>query len=178
MQYVGRITPSRKNYGRDEYGRQRLPDSSRAADADGMAAAGWKTLHHSTSVTVTHARPEQSYGDTMRRLNKMFNTMTAVAPADVPASRGGREGVDIRTTDDYKALAGMPVVGHDSEAEKKHGWSAVDVGSADKAKKLQARVNIMAKAGAGTFRTKLPAGSTVLYVKRISETYSQQRGGE
>ena len=178
MQYVGRILPSRKSYARDEYGRQRLPDSSRAADAEGMAAAGWKTLQHSTSVTVTRARPEQSYGDTMRRLNKMFNTMTAVAPADLPASRGGRDGVDIRTTDDYKALAGMPVVGHDSEAEKKHGWSAVDAGSVDKAKKLQARVNIMAKAGAGTFSTKLPAGSTVLYVKRISETYTQQRGGE
>ena len=174
MYYVGRL--SRKPYARDDADRQRLPQSSQSPDQDGWSAAGWRPLHHSTTVTVAGSSVNPNQGDTMRRLNKMFNTMTAVAPENLPASRGRGDGVDIRETDDYKALAGMPVTGHDSEQEKRSGWSAVDAGSEDKAKKLQAKVNVIAKAGAGTFRTKLPKGSKVLSIKRISAEYTAQRG--
>ena len=70
----------------------------------------------------------------------------------------------------------MPVMPDDSEQEKVTGWSGVEAGSVDKAKKLQAQVNVYARAGAGTFKTRLPKGSTMLYIKRIAEEYVPQRG--
>ena len=108
----------------------------------------------------------------MRRYNKMFNTMQAVE--NLPTTgRGGNS--DVTNSEDYRHLSAMPVFAHDSEQEKRTGWYAIDAGSEDKAKKLQARVNVCAKAGAGTFKTKHSKGATVVYVKRISETYTQQR---
>lgn len=171
---VTRANMPRKQYGRDDDGRQRLPVSHRGPGYDGLPGHG--KLLHSTAVTVANSSRNNSEGDTMRRYNKMFNTMKAVAPAELPVSSRGT-GADIRETDDYKALADMTVSAHDSEAEKRLGWSAIDAGSNDKAKKLQARVNVIARAGAGTFKTKLPKGSSVLYLKRISAEYTQQRGG-
>ena len=171
MYYVGRL--SRKPYARDDADRQRLPQSSQSPDQDGWSAAGWRPLHHSTTVTVADSSVNPNQGDTMRRLNKMFNTMQAVE--NLPTTgRGGNS--DVTNSEDYRHLSAMPVFPHDSEQEKRTGWYAIDAGSEDKAKKLQARVNVCAKAGAGTFKTKHSKGATVVYVKRISETYSQQRG--
>ena len=154
---------------RDEYDRQRLPKSERGPGYEGLPGHG--KLMHSTQVEVAACSANPSQGDTMRRYNKMFNTMQAVET--IPTNSRG--GADLRETDDYKHLAAMPVFAHDSEQEKRTGWYAIDAGSEDKAKKLQARVNVCAKAGAGTFKTKHSKGATVVYVKRISETYSQQR---
>lgn len=100
----------------------------------------------------------------------MFANMKAVE--SVPVATRGRNGVDVTQTDDYKGLAGMPVTDKDSPT----GWFCIEAGSTDKAKKLQAKVNVYARAGAGTFRTRLLKGSSELYVKRISDTYTPQRG--
>ena len=163
MQYAGKILPSRKHYARDEYGRQRLPDSSRAADADGMAAAGWKTLQHSTSVTVTHARPEQSYGDTMRRLNKMFSVVKA---EDMPIATRGRAGKDHSADPVFQALKAMPV-GADWHTDGKEY-------SEDNARKFQSRIAAYAKAGAGTFSTSFRNGK--VYIRKNAAEYTKQRG--
>lgn len=100
----------------------------------------------------------------------MFNSMKAVE--SVPVATRGRGGVDVTQTEDYKGLSNMPV----TDRESTTGWFCIDAGSHDKAKKLQAKVNVYARAGAGTFRTRLLKGSNELYVKRISETYTPQRG--
>ena len=163
MQYAGKILPSRKHYSRDEYGRQRLLDSSRAADADGMAAAGWKTLQHSTSVTVTHARPEQSKGDTMRRLNKMF---TNVASNEMPVASRGRTAKDLTNDPVYVALKNQPV----SESYFSDGKEYTE----DAARKFQSKVSAYAKAGAGTFSTTYRGGK--VYIKKTADTYTKQRG--
>ena len=163
MQYAGKILPSRKHYSRDEYGRQRLPDSSRAADAEGMAAAGWKTLHHSTSVTVTHARPEQSKGDTMRRLNKMF---TNVAANEMPVASRGRTAKDLSNDPVYMALKNQPV----SDSYFSDGKEYTE----DAARKFQSKVSAYAKAGAGTFSTTYRGGK--VYIKKTADTYTKQRG--
>ena len=155
---------------RDEYDRQRLPKSERGPGYEGLPGHG--KLRHSTDVKVAASSANTSSGDTMRRYNKMFNTMQAVE--NLPTTgRGGNS--DVTNSEDYRHLSAMPVFAHDSEQEKRTGWYAIDAGSEDKAKKLQARVNVCAKAGAGTFKTKHSKGATVVYVKRISETYSQQR---
>lgn len=158
-----------KMRGRDEYDRQRLPKSERGPGYEGLPGHG--KLTHSTDVIVAPSSANPNHGDTMRRYNKMFNTMQAVE--NLPTK--GRSGEDITASEDYRHLSAMPVFAHDSEQEKRTGWFAIDAGSEDKAKKLQARVNVCAKAGAGTFKTKHSKGATVVYVKRISETYSQQR---
>lgn len=106
----------------------------------------------------------------------MFTTMKAVAPQELPVATRGRTGSDVRETEEYKALASMPVHAHDSEQEKRTGFFAVECGSEDKAKKMQAKVNVFARAGAGTFKTRLLKGSTTLYIKRIAEEYVPQRG--
>ena len=165
MQYAGKILPSRKHYGRDEYGRQRLPDSSRAADADGMAAAGWKTLRHSTSVTVTHARPEQSVGDTMRRLNKMFSVVKA---EDLPTISRGRAGL---------AHPADPVYKKKKKIQDGADWlSDGKEYSEDNARKFQSRIAAFAKAGAGTLRTSFRNGK--VYIRKNAAEYTKQRGGE
>ena len=103
----------------------------------------------------------------------MFTNMQAVTSVPT-ASRGA--GASVTGTEEYKALASMPVHPHDSEQEKRTGWFGIDAGSHDKAKKLQAKVNVYARAGAGTFKTRLLKGENTLYVKRISDTYVPQRG--
>lgn len=100
----------------------------------------------------------------------MFTNMKAVE--SVPTVSRGRAGVDLTETEDYKGLASMPVTDKDDP----RGWYAIEAGSPDKAKKAQANVNRYARAGAGTFRTRLPKGGSTLYVKRIAEDYAPQRG--
>lgn len=159
MRYVSRV-PSNKRYADG-----RLPQSERAGELPGHGR-----VLHSTNVDITPRHiVEQSKAAQAKRIQEMFANMKAVE--NVPVARRGRDGVDLSTTEEYKALAGMPVTDKDDP----RGWFAVDCGSVDKAKKQQAMVNRYATAGAGTFRTRLPKGGTTLYVKRISETYAPQR---
>lgn len=131
-----------------------------------------KRLQHATTLDITPRHVvAQRQAAIEREKAKMFANMKAVE--SVPVARRGRDGVDLTQTDEYKALASMPVTHKDD----RNGWYAVDCGSDDKAKKQQAMVNRYARAGAGTFRTRLPKGSSVLYIKRIAEEYVQQRGG-
>lgn len=160
MRYVSRV-PSGK-----QYADNRLPERERQGDKDWIV----KGLRHSTSVDITPRHVvEQNKAAQEKRINEMFANMKAVE--SVPVARRGRDGVDLSTTEEYKALAGMPVTHKDDP----RGWFAVECGSEDRAKKQQAMVNRYAVAGAGTFRTRLPKGSNTLYVKRISETYAPQR---
>lgn len=158
--YVSRAPSSKR------YADGRLPEGERMGDKDWIT----KKLQHSTSVDITPRHVvEQNKAAQAKRVNEMFANMKAVE--SVPVARRGRDGVDLTTTEEYKALASMPV----TDKEDPRGWFAVDCGTEDKAKKQQAMVNRYAVAGAGTFRTRLLKGTATLYVKRISETYAPQR---
>lgn len=144
----------------------RLPVSERQGELPGH-----KAMRHSTMIDVTPRHiVEQNNRARQKRIEDMFSTMKAVE--SVPVATRGRGGVDLTATEDYKALAGMEVTDKDSP----QGWFAIDCGSPDKAKKTQANVNRYARAGAGTFRTRLLKNTNVLYVKRIAEEYVPQRG--
>lgn len=148
------------------YSEGRLPASERAGELPGH-----NRMMHSTNVDITPRHVvEQNKAAQAKRMNEMFANMQAVE--NVPVASRGRAGVDLTQTEEFKALAGMPVTHKDD----KTGWFAVECGSNDKAKKQQAMVNRYARAGAGTFRTRLLKDSGTLYVKRISEEYVQQRG--
>lgn len=159
MKYVSRV-PSNKRYADG-----RLPQSERAGELPGHGK-----VRHATTLDITprHVVAQRQAAIELEK-QKMFANMKAVE--NVPVARRGRDGVDLSTTEEYKALASMPVTDKDDP----RGWYAVDCGSVDKAKKQQAMVNRYATAGAGTFRTRLPKGGNTLYVKRISETYVPQR---
>lgn len=162
MQYAGKILPSRKHYGCDEHDRQRLPKSEWGPGIDGLPGHG--KLQHSTSVSVTHARPEQSKGDTMRRLNKMFSIVKA---ADMPeGARKGRAGKDYTTDPLFQALKAQPV-GDDFFTDNAEY-------SEDKARKLQSKIAAYAKAGAGTFSTSYRGGK--VYIRKNAMEYTKQRG--
>ena len=162
MQYAGKILPRYRQYGRDEHDRQRLPVSERGPGYDGLPGHG--KLQHSTSVTVTHASREQSFGDTMRRLNKMFTTVKA---ADMPeGARKGRAGKDYTADPLFRALKNQPV-GDDYFTDN------VEY-SEDKARKLQSKIAAYAKAGAGTFSTSYRGGK--VYIRKNAMEYTKQRG--
>lgn len=159
MKYVSRVPSSKR------YTDGRLPQSERAGELPGHGR-----VNHATTLDITPRHVvAQRQAENQKRMNEMFANMKAVE--SVPVARRGRDGVDLTTTEEYKALAAMPVTDKDDP----RGWFAVDCGSVDKAKKQQAMVNRYATAGAGTFRTRLPKGGNTLYVKRISETYVPQR---
>lgn len=149
-----------------QYADGRLPKSERAGELPGHGK-----LQHSTNVDITPRHVvEQNKVAQAKRIDEMFTAMKAVE--NVPVASRGRNGTDLSTTEEFKALASLPV----SHKDDKTGWYAVECGSNDKAKKQQAMVNRYARAGAGTFRTRLLKDSGTLYVKRISEEYVQQRG--
>lgn len=149
------------------YKEGRLPQSERSGELP-----GYGKLQHSTTPDITPRHVvAKNLAAQKERMEKMFANMKAVE--NVPVASRGRAGVDLTQTDEFKALASMPVTHKDD----KTGWFAVECGSDDKAKKQQAMVNRYARAGAGTFRTRLLKGSSTLYIKRIAEEYVQQRGG-
>lgn len=148
----------------------RLPQSERAGQLPGHGK-----LIHATAVDITPRHVvAKNQAAREKRINDMFSNMQAVEV--VPSARRGRASRDYSQDKDFQALKSMPVMPDDSEQEKVTGWSGVEAGSVDKAKKLQAQVNVYARAGAGTFKTRLPKGSTMLYIKRIAEEYVPQRG--
>lgn len=130
---------------------------------------GYNMQHAATVDIVPRHVVAQRQAEREKRVNKMFANMKAVEGQLPTRTRGGS---DITQSDDYKALIAMPI----GDPNTRDGYFAIDAGSEAKAKKMQAKVNVYARAGAGTFRTSLPQGSSVLYVKRISDVYTPQRG--
>ena len=92
----------------------------------------------------------------------MFENLQAVAGNAMPViGRGG--GSDIKQTADYKALAGLAL----------NTVVSKPFPSPDEAKKAQARINLYARSGAGTFKTKVH--NNTLFLIRTSEEYRSQR---
>lgn len=166
MQYAGKILPSIKRS--PCYKQGRLPESERVPDSEGMAAAGWTTLKHSTEPDIRHGSSvNPNAGEYMRRLNKMFNNTVAVS--EIPTAARGRAGKDVTQDEMYVALKGMPV---DMENWRTDGNEY----SKDNAAKLQSKIAAYAKAGAGTFKTTYRGGR--VYVMKIADTYQKQRNVE
>lgn len=167
MKYAGKLIPKVKRS--PCYRQGRLPESERAPGEDGMAAAGWRKLNHSTEPEIRHGSAANSHaGEYMRRLNKMFAKI-----ANLPeASRKGREGKDLSQDKMFKALKEMPNDG---------GWYAyaddngqpVAFASGKDASKVQSRIAAMAKAGAGTFKTTF-RGEHV-FIQKIHDEYVKRR---
>jgi hypothetical protein len=166
MRYSG-PPPSKKWYQRDEDGRQRLPQSERGPGLDGLPGHG--KLQHSTSVTVAHASRSgnnaHTAGDTMRRINNMF---TNVAASEMPqAARKGKAAKDYSADPMYVALKAQPVAENSWFSDGKEY-------SEDQGRKLQSKIALYAKAGAGTFKTSFRQGK--VYIAKTHAEYTKQRG--
>lgn len=158
LQYAGKLLPKIKRAACYKEGR--LPESERAGILPGHAA-----LMHSTTVQVagSDGRNKQ-YGDTMRRLNKMF---AKVDKSEMPVASRGRAAKDLSNDAMFVALKGLPVDADNYVSDGKEY-------SEDAGRKLQSKVAAYAKAGAGTFRTSFRAGK--VYLLKIDAEYKQQRG--
>lgn len=161
MHYTGK-PPSKKWYQRDDNGQQRLPQSERGPGLDGLPGHG--KLIHSTVLQVARHCTTNPQGDTMRRLNKMFQT---IANEEMPAAaRKGKASKDYSKDEMFVALKNQPV--SDSWFSDGKDYSE------DQGRKLQSKIAVYAKAGAGTFSTSL-RGSRV-YIKKTAAEYTKQRG--
>lgn len=162
MYYAGKILPKIKRSAC--YREGRLPESERAGELPGHAA-----LMHSTTVEVasssrTGSNRANSYGDTMRRLNKMF---AKVDKSEMPVVSRGRAAKDLSNDPLYAALKGLPVDADNYVSDGKEY-------SEDQGRKMQSKIAAYAKAGAGTFKTSFRAGK--VYIMKVDAEYKQQRG--
>lgn len=162
LHYTGK-PPSMRQYGRDDDGRQRLPQSERGPGYDGLPGHG--RVIHSTAVQVTHGRIVNNSGDILRRINNMFQN---VAASEMPAaSRKGKAAKDYSADPLFIALKAQPV------AENSYFTDGKEY-SEDQGRKLQSKISVMAKAGAGTFKTSFRGGK--VYIAKTADTYTKQRG--
>lgn len=157
MQYAGKILPKVKRS--QCYKEGRLPESERSGELPGHGA-----LMHSTDVHVTHGSRTKTYGDTMRRLNQMFTT---VDKSELPVAARGRAAKDLSNDPMFVALKGLPV---DADNYVTDGKEYTE----DAGRKMQSKIAVYAKAGAGTFKTSFRAGK--VYIMKIDAEYKQQRG--
>lgn len=157
LQYAGKLLPKVKRSAC--YREGRLPESERAGELPGHAA-----LMHSTTVEVASSSRIISYGDTMRRLNKMF---AKVDKSEMPVASRGRAAKDLSNDPMFVALKGLPV---DTDNYVCDGKEYTE----DAGRKMQSKIAAYAKAGAGTFKTSFRAGK--VYILKIDAEYKQQRG--
>lgn len=157
MQYAGKILPKQRRSAC--YAEGRLPESERTAELPGHGV-----LMHSTTVHVASSSRTIHYGDTMRRLNKMFTT---VDKSELPVVARGRAAKDLSNDPVFVALKGLPV---DSDNYVTDGKEYTE----DAGRKMQSKIAAYAKAGAGTFKTSYRAGK--VYIMKIDAEYKQQRG--
>lgn len=157
MQYAGKILPKIKRSAC--YREGRLPESERGGELPGHAP-----LMHSTTAEVASSGRIISYGDAMRRLNKMF---TKVEKSELPVVSRGRAAKDLSNDPVFKALKELPV---DSDNYVTDGKEY----SEDQARKMQSKIAAYAKNGAGTFKTSFRAGK--VYILKVAAEYKQQRG--
>lgn len=157
MHYAGKLIPKVKRSAC--YREGRLPESERAGELPGHAA-----LMHSTTVEVASTSGRiHSYGDTMRRLNKMF---AKVDKSEMPVVARGRAAKDLSNDPLYAALKGLPVDADNYVSDGKEY-------SEDQGRKMQSKIAAYAKEGAGTFRTSYRAGK--VYIMKIDAEYKKQR---
>lgn len=161
MEYAGKILPTRKHYGRDEWERQRLPVSERGPGLEGLPGHG--KLIHSTVTNVARSTANTYHGDYMRKVNKMFQT---VAANEMPTIARGRASKDYSADPLYVALKDRPVAADWFTDGKEY--------SEDMARKFQSKIAAYAKAGAGTFSTSLRGGK--VYIRKNAAEYTKQRG--
>lgn len=157
MQHVSKLP--HKPYARDEYDRQRLPESSRTGTMPGHGR-----LNHSTTVKVAGSSANPNQGDRMRRLNKMFQN---VAADEMPTISRGRAGKDHTADPLFVALKGQPV-------NPEQWFTDGTEYSEDAARKVQSKIALLAKHGAGTFKTSYRGGK--VYICKTAAKYTQQRG--
>src|SRR5690606_1521863 len=105
LSYVSRAPDHNKS---DCYRKGRLPESERMGDRDWI----FKRLSHSTTTEVTpRSVVRQNLAAQKERVQKMFANMKAVE--NVPVVSRGRAGADLTQTEEFKALASMPVTHKD-----------------------------------------------------------------
>ena len=159
VKYAGRHLPSRRHYPDG-----RLPASERTAELPGHRA-----LQHSTHVdivprhVVLHSLREQA----KRRID-MFNMSKVVNENAIPKAAGkGKPAKDWTKDAGFQALKAMPV--------NEDAWYESDETFTDNklAAKFQSKIAQYAKAGAGTFKTRLRSGK--VYICKINAEFVQQR---
>lgn len=155
--YAGKLLPKVRRA--QCYREGRLPESERTAELPGHGA-----LMHSTTVHVASSSRITHYGDTMRRLNNMF---AKVDKSEMPVVSRGRAAKDLSADPVFVALKGLPV---DADNYVTDGKEYTE----DAGRKMQSKIALYAKAGAGTFRTSFRAGK--VYILKIDAEYKQQRG--
>ncbi len=96
----------------------------------------------------------------------MFST---VSKSEMPTISRGRSAKDYSQDETFKALKGLSV-------DKDNWVSDGKEYSEDAGRKMQSKIAMYAKAGAGTFKTSFRGGK--VYIQKIADTYTQQRGGE
>ena len=147
-----------------KYGNRTVPSERMPVERPDVANG---RLQHASVLQVKNATQTRAeLAARAQRRNEMFENLKAVAGGIPSFSRAG--GGNIKETADYKALAALDV---DAVVQKEYP-------SVDAARKAQARINLYARSGAGTFRTAVRGNH--LFICRTSTEYTaqRQRGGE
>ena len=146
-----------------KYGNRTVPSERMPVERPDVANG---RLEHASVLQVksaTQTRAELAARDQRRK--EMFENLKAVEGGIPSFSRAG--GSNIKETADYKALASLDV---DAVVQKEYP-------SVEAARKAQARINLYARSGAGTFKTAVRGN--YLFICRTSTEYTaqRQRGG-
>ena len=147
-----------------KYGNRCVP--SQRGPVDRPDAANGRLMHASVLTVKPAAQTRAELAQREERVKAMFENMTA-HNGPMPSARMGRGGVDITTTDNYRVLAGLPV-----DPDKRNPVVKT-FNTIDEARRAQSRVNIYAKAGAGTFSTSVVGNR--LFIVRTASEYKKQR---
>lgn len=159
VKYAGRHLPSRHHYPDG-----RLPASERTAELPGHRA-----LQHSTHVDIVPRHAVlKSIREQQKRMNDMFNLTKKIDETSIPRAAGkGKPAKDWANDAGFQALKAMPV--------NPDAWYESDETFTDNklAMKFQSKIAQYAKAGAGTFKTRLRSGK--VYICKINAEFVQQR---
>lgn len=145
--------------------RDRLPESERTGPLphSGNIKVGSDTIVYKVDAKAEALR-RHNHNQYLRGLNKMFNVENN-AP---PVVARGRKANDTKATELYKSLIAFPL----------QQWRSLTLPNKEKAQQMATRINVCAKDGAGTFRTRsepLEGGQVKLWVIRTNEVYEKQR---
>lgn len=158
VKYAGRRLPAKPNLS------GRSSASTRRPPPDFIT-----TLQHSTHVdTVPRHVVLQSLREQAKRRIEMFNMSKVVNENAIPKAAGkGKPAKDWSADAGFQALKAMPV--------NVDAWYESDETFTDGklAAKFQSKIAQYAKAGAGTFKTRLRSGK--VYICKVNAEYVQQR---
>lgn len=142
-----------------KYGNRCVP--SQRGPTERPDVANGRLMHNSVLQVKSATETRAELAAREQRRKQMFENMQAVQGGIPSFTRGG--GASVQDSADYKALAGLEV----GQVVNKM------FGDAEAAKKAQARINLYARNGAGTFKTALRGN--VLFIVRTSTEYKAQR---